>query len=244
MDTDSAFTHHKQYLELENAKFSDYLGLLDESIVGYGNEKEEGKLIQYVSDEKGNIKEERETVKEKGNIIGKGVGQFHDDIKEVDEGKIIQQLNDAPKFRIDKIIGISKETPILELLEKTLREHSPASSTTRRNEYEKGVKKITNTIQDFCKECVVVYHKVNKSISPEGSEQLTLDVFENMLKQDETGKRKQFTVKDERIFKKSFKDGKCAGITTVYRDKDVNKNGGWQGRELDYENNRWIPWSQ
>ena len=149
-DTDSAFTHHKQYLELENAKFSDYLGLLDESLVGYGNEKEEGKLIQYVSDGKGNIKEERETVKEKGNIIGKGVGQFHDDIKEVDEGKIIQQLNDAPKFRIDKIIGISKETPILELLEKTFRDYKPAHFGHWTPSKKQIDKRFDNTIQNFC----------------------------------------------------------------------------------------------
>ena len=36
-----------------------------------------------------------------------------------------------------------------------------------------------------------------------------MEVFENMLKTDpETGKRMPFTVKNERIFKKSFKDGK------------------------------------
>ena len=80
------------------------------------------------------------------------------------------------------------------------------------------------------------YHKVNKSISPEGSEeQLTMNVFEDLLKQDpKTRKRKTFTVKDEIIFKKSFKDGKCAGITTVYRDKEIGRNGGWKGRILDY----------
>jgi hypothetical protein len=113
------------------------------------------------------------------------------------------------------------------------------------DEYEKGIKRITGTIQDFCKECIVDYHKVNKNISPDGSEQLTGEVFENLLKQDpETGKRKTFTVRDEIIFKKTFKDGKCAGITTVYRDKEVGRNGGWKGRYLDIENNRWIPWRQ
>ena len=54
------------------------------------------------------------------------------------------------------------------------------------------------------------YHRVNKCISEEGSkEQLKMEVFENMLKTDpETGKRMPFTVKNESIFKKSFKDGK------------------------------------
>jgi len=38
-----------------------------------------------------------------------------------------------------------------------------------------------------------------------------MEVFENLLKIDpKTGKRNSFTVKDERIFKKSFKDGKVA----------------------------------
>jgi hypothetical protein len=46
-------------------------------------------------------------------------------------------------------------------------------------------------------------------------------------------------VKDEIIFKKAFKDGKCAGITTVY--KEIGRNDGWQGRKLDKENNRWLP---
>ena len=102
--------------------------------------------------------------------------------------------------------------------------------------------KIAQTVQDFCKECVVDYHRVNKSISPNGSvQQLTMKVFENMLKIDpKTGKRKPITVKDESIFKKSFKDRKVAGITTVYRDKEINKNGGWKGRILDFEGNRWL----
>jgi hypothetical protein len=266
-DTDSIFIHHKQYQELEKAKLSDYLKLLDESLIGYGGD-------------------------EKEKIIGKGVGQFHDDIKEVDKGKIIQQSNDAPKFKCDKIIGISKETPILELLEKVFRKYNPAPFSLPNtyqtlkieniikhycheeikipvfcdrkitdtikgyceelnlqdvsDEYEKGIKKITGTIQDYCKECIVDYHKVNKNISPEGSEeQLTMNVFEDLLKQDQmTGKRNIFTVKNERIFKKSFKDGKCAGITTVYRDKEIGRNGGWNGRILDSENNRWIPKSE
>jgi hypothetical protein len=115
----------------------------------------------------------REVVKEKGNIIGKWVGQFHDDIKEVDKGKIIQQSNDAPKFKCDKIIGISKETPILELLEETFRLNLQDVS-------DEGIKISTGTIQDFCKECIVDYHKVNKNISQKGSEeQLTMNVFED-----------------------------------------------------------------
>ena len=72
-----------------------------------------------------------------------------------------------------------------------------------------------------------------------------MNVFEDLLKQDpETRKRKTFTVKDEIIFKKSFKEGKLAGITTVYRDKEINRSGGWQGRILDSENNRWLPKSE
>ena len=84
------------------------------------------------------------------------------------------------------------------------------------------------------------YHRVNKSISSDGSvQQLTMEVFENMLKIDsKTGKRKPITVKDERIFKKSFKNGKVAGITTVYRDKTLNTNGVgkeeyWIMKEID-----------
>jgi hypothetical protein len=69
-----------------------------------------------------------------------------------------------------------------------------------------------------------------------------MEVFENMLKTNpETGKREPFIVKDERSFKKSFKDAKVAGVTTEFRDKEVNKNGGWKGRILDYEGNRWLP---
>jgi hypothetical protein len=92
----------------------------------------------------------------------------------------------------------------------------------------------------------VDYHKFNKSISPEGSdEQLTMNVFENLLKQDPvTRKRNTFTVKDERIFKKSFKDGKCAGITSEYRDKEIGRKDGWKGRKLDFDNNRWLPKSE
>ena len=42
---------------------------------------------------------------ENGNFLGKGVGQFHDDIKEVKEGKIIHQTSLAPKTKMDRIIG-------------------------------------------------------------------------------------------------------------------------------------------
>ena len=56
---------------------------------------------------------------------------------------------------------------------------------------------------------------------------------EDMLKTDpETGERKTFTVKDERIFKKSYKDGKVAGVRTEYRDKEIGRNGGWKGRNF------------
>ena len=249
--SESIFIHHDQYLKLEKTKLSDYLKLLDESLIGYGDEKEKGKLIRYESDGKGNIKEVRELVKEKGNIIGKGVGQFHHDIKEVDKGTIFGQSNDAPKFKIDEILGISKDTPIIELIEEVFRDYKPAPfglcipsnkqgdkriDNTIQNfceqkvqvplpnsvidiiqdfcypnvskllqetheEYEKGIKKITGTIQDFCKECVVDYHKVNKNISPYGSEQLTEKVFEDLLKQDpKTGKRNIVTVRNEIIF--------------------------------------------
>jgi hypothetical protein len=102
-------------------------------------------------------------------------------------------------------------------------------------------KKIPSLIQAFCKECVVECHKVNKSISQEGIEQLKPEVFENLLKIDSKSKRNTFIVKDERIFKKSFKDGKSAGVITEYRDKEIGRNGGWQGRKLDYEGNRWLP---
>ena len=37
------------------------------------------------------------------------------------------------------------------------------------------------------------------------------------------------------------KTEKVAGVRTEYRDKKVGKNGGWKGRILDYENNRWLP---
>ena len=47
--------------------------------------------------------------KNKGKIIGKGVGQFHDDIKRNRRWKIFQQAVDAPKFRCDVILGISKK---------------------------------------------------------------------------------------------------------------------------------------
>jgi hypothetical protein len=110
-------------------------------------------------------------------------------------------------------------------------------------EYEKNINKITEIIQDFCKECVVEYHKVNKSIYQEGSdEQLKPEVFEELLNTNpKTGKRKTFTVKDERIFKKSYKDRKSAGVITEYRDKEIGRNGGWKGRILYSERNRCIP---
>ena len=73
--------------------------------------------------------------KEKGRIIGKGVGQFHDDIKEVNHGKIFQQTNDVPKFRCDGILGISKETPILEVLEKEF--GNVAEEQNHKNNYRK-----------------------------------------------------------------------------------------------------------
>ena len=103
-------------------------------------------------------------------------------------------------------------------------------------EYEKSIRNISETVEDFCKECVVEYHKVNKNISQEGSEQqLKPEVFEGLLKIDpKTVKRKTFTVKDERIFK-SYKDGKCAGVITEHRDKEIGRNGGWKGRNLYYE---------
>ena len=63
----SADTHHTQFKELENKKLSDCLGLMDETLIGEGDDENKGK------------------------ILGKGVGQFHDDIQETDDGKIFQQ---------------------------------------------------------------------------------------------------------------------------------------------------------
>ena len=108
-DTDSAFIRHDQYKKLEHKKLSDYLGLMDETLIGEGDDKNKGK------------------------ILGKGVGQFHDDIQETDDGKIFMQVNDAPKFRCDGIIGISKETPILDTLKQTFPENQ-----------------ISKTIQSYC----------------------------------------------------------------------------------------------
>jgi hypothetical protein len=42
-------------------------------------------------------------------IIGKGIGQLHDDIEEVDGGKIIRSIFLAPKTYLNVIIGYSKE---------------------------------------------------------------------------------------------------------------------------------------
>ena len=64
-------------------------------------------------------------------------------------------------------------------------------------------------------------------------------MFEELLKIDpETGERKIIIVKDERVFKKSFKDGKVAGVRTEYRDKKVGKmadgkDGFWIMKTID-----------
>ena len=44
-------------------------------------------------------------------VIGKGMGQLHDDITEVNGGKIIRAVFVRPKLYILEIIGYSKEEP-------------------------------------------------------------------------------------------------------------------------------------
>lgn len=80
------------------------------------------------------------------NIIGKKLGQLHDDIDEVEGGKIIMGSFLAPKLYGVTDIGYSKEDTSMETLNELFKHEVP------------------KIIQDFCRKVVVASHIQAKGI--------------------------------------------------------------------------------
>ena len=135
------------------------------------------------------------------DIIGKEMGQIHDDISEVNQGKIIRAIFLAPKLYICEIIGYSK----------------------KKGEEDK---------------IVIEYHIRGKGVPKDNQKELTFEVFEDML-----FNQNSHIIKEGRRFAKAFKKTEAPAIKTVYEDKEINREE-WKGRKLNRDSNRWIPLSE
>ena len=174
-----------------------------------------------------------ELLKRKSEIVGKNLGQLHDDIEEVNDGKIFWSIFINPKTYIDIIIGF-----IIEVDEEIgyykAKENYDKAEKNKNDELMHKYKKEMEEIEPK-RELTVVEHVRAKRVQKEfRDKKMHIEDFERMFFND------YIMTFDMTRFSKAHKDAEKPGLQLVSNTVQIGRNK-WKGRKLDRENNRWIP---
>jgi hypothetical protein len=141
--------------------------IMNDCIEGFGGFVDWNKTFYYTDTDSIHIHhdEVKELQKNKNDIIGKNMGQLHDDIEEVNDGKIIKAYFLAPKLYLDVIIGFIKD------IDKEI-----GYSDAKKN----GDRKLMAEL-DSKRELTVVYHIRAKGVQKSSRKPLELENLKSAL---------------------------------------------------------------
>jgi len=170
-------------------------------------------------------------LRKRPDIKGDELGQMHDDIEEVAEGKIIASRFVRPKLLVTEIIGYDIDA------------------------YKAELKRVGGCKAEMKLECVPIvvrYHKRAKGVRESSRMILTVRAFDAMLPPDPAlevtqspdGHAVALTQATppvcERRFERKFKDMRQPGICTRFIIKELNRVP-WEGRRFESDTSHMIP---